>query len=257
MRDIMSNLLIKQANRLRILNAELARYNPASLIKQAAEYPTTRNKQACAYYLGLKKQASIEKKAILKLLGNLLYGAGGLGWAGLKGLGYGISKGSRVAGRTAVDFTRANPAAGIIGGGALGLGIKDVGLPFAGDVIEAAKKRYNETDSGIAGIMNKFRRGIDAFSSDSATDYSSPGVSKSRKVIESAKPGTGIQPYVPQKPPVIMYVNPDSIAPGTQYNGPNTNPNYTPSFPPLNPYYPNPNYPLYNPGTRGRVAYTG
>lgn len=250
----MSNLLIKQANRLRILNAELARYNPASLIKQAAEYPTTRNKQACAYYLGLKKQASIEKKAILKLLGNLLYGAGGMGWAGLKGLGSGISKGTRVAGRTAVDFTRANPAAGIIGGGAGALGIKEIGLPFAGDVIEAAKKRYNESESGIGAVLNKFRRGIDAFNSDSTTDYSSPGVNKSRTVIESAKPGTGLQPYVRQKPPIIMEINPDSVAPGTQYNGPNTNPNYTPSFPPLNPYYPNPNYPLYNPGTRGRAT---
>ena len=256
----MSNLLIKQSNRLRILNAELARYNPASLIKQAADYPTTRNKQACAYYLGLKKQASIEKKAFLKLLGQLLHGAGGLGWAGLKGLGYGISKGTRVAGRTAVDFTRANPAAGIAGGAGLGIGIKEVGIPFGGDVIEAAKKRYNETDSGIAGIMNKFRRGIDAFSSDSSSDYSSPGTPKNNagglnNVNPRLRPG--IQPYVPQKPPVIMYVNPDSIAPGTQYNGPSQNPSYTPSFPPLNPYYPNPNYPLYNPGTRGRVAYAG
>jgi hypothetical protein len=256
----MSNLLIKQANRLRILNAELARYNPASLIKQAADYPTTRNKQACAYYLGLKKQASIEKKAILKLLGNLLYGAGGLGWAGLKGLGYGISKGSRVAGRTAVDFTRANPAAGIIGGGALGLGIKDVGLPFAGDVIEAAKKRYNETDSGIAGIMNKFRRGIDAFSADSSSDYSSPGTSKNdagglNNVNPRLRPG--LQPYVRQKPPVIMEINPDSIPPNTPYSTPSQNPSYTPNFPPLNPYYPNPNYPLYNPGTRGRSIVSG
>lgn len=250
----MSNLLIKQANRLRILNAELARYNSASLIKQAAEYPTTRNKQACAYYLGLKKQASIEKKAFLKLLGQMIHGLGGLGWAGLKGTAQGLHYGARQAGRSAVDFTRAYPAAGLVGGGATALGIKEIGLPFAGDVIEAAKKRYNESESGIGNVLNKFRRGIDAFNSDSTTDYSSPGVNKSRKVIESAKPETGLQPYVRQKPPIIMEINPDSVAPGTQYNGPSTNPNYTPSFPPLNPYYPNPNYPLYNPGTRGRAT---
>jgi hypothetical protein len=250
----MSNLLIKQANRLRILNAELARYNPASLIKQAAEYPTTRNKQACAYYLGLKKQASIEKKAILKLLGNIIGGAAGLGWAGLKGVYTGLKKGTRVATHNAAEFTKNYPLAGIAGGGAGALGIKEIGLPFAGDVIEAAKKRYNESESGIGAVLNKFRRGIDAFSSDSTTDYSSPGVSKSRKVIESANPKSGIQPYQHQKPPVIMEINPDSIPPGTQYSVPSRNPNYTPSFPPLNPYYPNPNYPLYNPGTRGRAT---
>jgi len=250
----MSNLLIKQANRLRILNAELARYNPASLIKQAAEYPTARNKQACAYYLGLKKQAAIEKKAFLGLLGRIIHGAGGLGWAGLKGIYKGLGKGTRVATHNAAEFTKAYPLAGIAGGGAGALGIKEIGLPFAGDVIEAAKKRYNESESGISAVLNKFRRGIDAFSSDPSSDYSSPSVNKSRQVIESANPKSGLQPYVRQKPPIIMEINPDSVAPGTQYNAPNTNPSYTPNFPPLNPYYPNPNYPLYNPGTRGRAT---
>lgn len=242
------------ANRFHILSTELAKYTPATLLKQAADYPTTRNKQACAYYLGLKKQASIEKKAFLKLLGQMIHGAGGLGWAGLKGIHKGMGKGIRTATHNAAEFTKAYPLAGIAGGGVGALGIKEYGIPFVGDVIEAAKKRYDETDSGITGIMNKFRRGIDAFSADSSSDYSSPGAPKNNAgELNNINPRLrpGLQPYQHQKPPVIMEINPDSIPPGTQYSIPRQTPNY---FPPLNPYYPNPNYPLFNPGTRGRAT---
>ena len=66
----MSNFRVKLAfhlKRLRALNAELSRHTPAILLKQAATYPTTHNKQACAYYLLLEKQAGIEKRAIAEL----------------------------------------------------------------------------------------------------------------------------------------------------------------------------------------------
>jgi hypothetical protein len=206
-----------RANRLHILNTEIARYNPANLIKQAADYPTTRNKQACAYYLGLKKQAAVEKKAILGLIGQGLRGLGGLLAApfGATARGY-----YGQAGKATLDAARAAtvkaPIASLAGAGGLTLGAEHFGLPFLGDVAEATKARYNDTEKGIGNFLHRLSRGYNATTADPTTDFASSGINKAKKVIESATPksinsavtNSGI---IPSKPSRYLRVEEGSI----------------------------------------------
>jgi hypothetical protein len=206
-----------RANRLHILNTEIARYNPANLIKQAAAYPTTRNKQACAYYLGLKKQAAIEKKAILGLIGQGLRGLGGLLAApfGATARGY-----YSQAGKATLDAARAAtvnaPIASLAGAGGLTLGAEHFGLPFLGDVATATKARYNDTEKGIGNFFHRLSRGYNATTADPTSDFASSGINKAKKVIEGVTPksinsavtNSGI---IPSKPSRYLRVEEGSI----------------------------------------------
>ena len=205
------------ANRLHILNTELARYTPATLLKQAAEYPTTRNKQACAYYLGLKKQAAIEKKAIMSLIGQGLKA----GWGLLKAPFGATARGHMAdAGKAALRgveiATKKAPIASLAGFGGLTLGAEHVGLPFLGDVAEATKARYNDTEKGIGNFFHRLSRGYNATTADPTSDFASSGINKAKKVIESATPkainsavtNSGI---IPSKPSRYLRVEEGSI----------------------------------------------
>lgn len=205
------------ANRLHILNTEIARYTPAVLLKQAAEYPTTRNKQACAYYLGLKKQAAVEKKAILNLIGQGLKA----GWGLLKAPFGATARGHMAdAGKAALRgveiATKKAPIASLAGAGGLTLGAEHFGLPFLGDVAEATKARYNDTEKGIGNFFHRLSRGYNATTADPTSDFASSGINKAKKVIESATPksinsavtNSGI---IPSKPSRYLRVEESSI----------------------------------------------
>lgn len=205
------------ANRLHILNTEIARYTPAVLLKQAAAYPTTRNKQACAYYLGLKKQAAIEKKAFLSLIGQGLAGAGRLLAAPFGAVARGHMADAGKAALRGVSYaTKKAPIASLAGAGGLTLGAEHFGLPFLGDVAEATKARYNDTEKGIGNFLHRLSRGYNATTADPTTDFASSGINKAKKVIESATPksinsavtNSGI---IPSKPYRYLRVEENSI----------------------------------------------
>jgi hypothetical protein len=206
-----------RANRLHILNTEIARYNPANLIKQAADYPTTRNKQACAYYLGLKKQAAIEKKAILGLINQGLKATWGLLKApfGATARGH-MADAGKAALRGVEIATKKAPIASLAGAGGLTLGAEHFGLPFLGDVADATKARYNDTEKGIGNFFHRLSRGYNATTADPTADFSSSGINKAKKVIESVTPksinsavtNSGI---IPSKPSRYLRVEEGSI----------------------------------------------
>jgi hypothetical protein len=214
----MSNLNMKKQafhlNRLLALNAELAKYTPAHLLKQAADYPTARNKQACAYYLGLKKQAAVEKKAFLRALGRALAGAYGLARSGIRSAAPHLGTAATAAGTGIKNFTVANPGKAVLGAGALTLGGEHYALPFLGDVGTTIKNRYNESETGVRNFLHRLRRGYDATISDPTSDYSSTGINKPKpsKVMESATPKAPIG-IIPSKPSRWLEVEEPSIPP--------------------------------------------
>ena len=200
------------ANRLHILNTELAKYTPATLLKQAADYPTARNKQACAYYLGLKKQAAVEKKAFLKALGKMLGGAYGVTRGAVAGASPYLGQAARGAATGVKNYTVANPLKALAGGGALTLTGEHYGLPFLGDVANTVKDRYNESAKGFDEFMHRLGRGYSATTADPTSDFSSSGINKAKKVIESVTPkavtNSGI---IPSKPSRYLEVEESSI----------------------------------------------
>ncbi len=145
------------ANCLSSLNAEIARYNPASLLKQASTYPTTHNRQLCAYYLALTKQAAFEKKAFLKAI--------------LKALM-----------KPKISLL---PAAGLLGAYSYGpSAIKATGSAIGGAADAAVE--------GTQNLLHRTGRGWQGLWSDPTSDMSSKGINK--KVEESPTPKpTGIQ----------------------------------------------------------------
>ena len=201
-----------RANRLHILNTELAKYTPATLLKQAAEYPTTRNKQACAYYLGLKKQAAVEKKAFLKLLGKGLMGAGGLIGSAYNAARPALGQAAENAVRGVRIATKKAPIASLAGGSGLVLAGEHYGLPFLGDVANTVKDRYNESAKGFDEFMHRLGRGYKATTADPTSDFASDGINKAKKVIESVTPkavtNSGI---IPSKPSRYLEVEEGSI----------------------------------------------
>ena len=201
-----------RANRLHILNTELAKYTPATLLKQAAEYPTTRNKQACAYYLGLKKQAAVEKKAFLKLLGKGLMGAGGLIGSAYNAARPALGQAAENAVRGVRIATKKAPIASLAGGSGLVLAGEHYGLPFLGDVANTVKDRYNESAKGFDEFMHRLGRGYKATTADPTSDFASDGIHKAKKVIESVTPkavtNSGI---IPSKPSRYLEVEEGSI----------------------------------------------
>lgn len=201
-----------RANRLHILNTELARYSPATLLKQAADYPTTKNKQACAYYLGLKKQAAVEKKAFLKALGKILGGAYGVAKGAVTGAAPHVGDAMRGAATGVRNYTVANPLKAVAGGGALGLTGEHYVLPFLGDVANTVKDRYNESAKGFDEFMHRLGRGYSATTADPTSDFASSGINKAKKVIESVTPkavtNSGI---IPSKPSRYLRVEESSI----------------------------------------------
>lgn len=204
------------ANRLHILNTELAKYTPATLLKQAADYPTTRNKQACAYYLGLKKQAAVEKKAFLKALGKILGGAYGVAKGAVTGAAPHVGKAMSGAATGVRNYTVANPLKAVAGGGALGLTGEHYVLPFLGDVANTVKDRYNESAKGFDEFMHRLGRGYKATTADPTSDFASDGINKAKKVIESVTPkavtNTAINSgIIPSKPSRYLEVEEGSI----------------------------------------------
>jgi len=200
-----------RANRLHILNTEIARYNPANLIKQAADYPTTSNKQACAYYLGLKKQAAVEKKAFLKALGKILGGAYGVAKGAVTGAAPHVGDAMRGAATGVRNYTVANPLKAVAGGGALGLTGEHYVLPFLGDVANTVKDRYNESAKGFDEFMHRLGRGYKATTADPTSDFSSDGINKAKKVIESVTPKAITSGIIPSKPSRLLEVEEGSI----------------------------------------------
>lgn len=204
------------ANRLHILNTELAKYTPATLLKQAADYPTARNKQACAYYLGLKKQAAAEKKAFLGLLGKGLMGAGRLVGSAYTAARPALGTAAENAVRGVRIATKKAPIASLAGGSGLVLAGEHYGLPFLGDVANTVKDRYNESAKGFDEFMHRLSRGYNATTADPTSDFASDGINKAKKVIESVTPksinsavtNSGI---IPSKPSRLLEVEEGSI----------------------------------------------
>ena len=76
--------------------------------------------------------------------------------------------------------TKKAPIASLAGAGGLTLGAEHFGLPFLGDVAEATKARYNDTEKGIGNFLHRLSRGYNATTADPTTDFASSGINKAK-----------------------------------------------------------------------------
>ena len=216
----MSNFRVKLAfhlKRLRALNAELSRYTPAILLKQAATYPTTHNKQACAYYLLLEKQAGIEKRALvslLKLLGKGIFGTTKLVGRGIGGTyrlaeaGVGaaaphIVNAVTATGRGGMNFMKHHPGKGALGVAGLTLAGQNYAYPVLKSLAESIIATGDEGATGISNFLKKLRNSYQAFDLD--PNY---------PVISGSKPPKPI-PYI-HHDRGLDFIRPPEWKPGTR-----------------------------------------